>query len=57
MRSRNIIKILLVAAGGIYLLYRSWDNLEKMADDGLTLFGYLLIIGVLIIAVVKVLRA
>lgn len=57
MRLRNIIKILLVACGGIYLLYRSWDDLERMADDGLNLFGFLLIIGALILAVGKVLRS
>lgn len=57
MRLRNIIKILLVACGGIYLLYRSWDDLERMADNGLNLFGFLLIIGALILAVGKVLRS
>ena len=57
MKTRNIIKVLLVAAGGIYLLYRSWDDLERMADDSLTLLGFLLIIGMLGWAAGRVLRA
>lgn len=46
-----------MAAGGIYLTYRSWDELERMADDGATLFGFLLLIGVLALAIRQVLRA
>lgn len=57
MKTRNAIKILLVVAGGIYLLYRSWDDLESMADDWVNLFGMLLIFSLLAIAVVRVLRA
>ncbi|WP_170110491.1 hypothetical protein [Flavilitoribacter nigricans] len=57
MKTRNAIKILLVAAGGIYLLYRSWDNLERLADDWVNLFGIILIFGVLVLAITRVLRA
>ena len=56
MKTRNIIKLLLVAAGGIYMIYRSWDQLESMADDGTNLFGILLLIGVLALAIGRVLR-
>lgn len=39
------------------MIYRSWDDLERMADDGVNLFGFILILGILTLAVVRVLRA
>lgn len=57
MKIRNAIKILLVAAGGIYLLYRSRDAFERLADDWVNLMGILLIFGVIILAIGRVLRA
>lgn len=57
MKTRNVIKILLVAAAGVYVVYRSWDQLEQLTDDWVSLFGSLLLIGLLSIGVVRVLRS
>jgi uncharacterized membrane protein len=54
---RNFIKIMLVAAGGIYILYRSRDQIEHLADDWVTLLGSVLVFGLLSLGVVRVLRS
>ena len=57
MKTRNMIKLILVLAAGIYLIYRSWDELERMTDDVTILFGAVLIVGLLALAIGRVLRA
>ena len=57
MKTRNFIKIMLVSAGAIYLIYRSRNQLEHLTDDWFTFLGSILLIGLLSLGVIKVLRS
>lgn len=46
-----------MVAAGIYMIYRSWDQLERLADDSANLLGFILLFGILALAMGRVLRS
>ena len=57
MKTRQILKILLVIAGAAYLIRRSWGALTQMTHDWYSIMGIVLLLGLLTLAIVRVMRA
>ena len=57
MRTRRIIGWLLLFAGAAYGIYKAEPLLDRIADDGASIFGFVLIIIVILLAIGRILSS
>lgn len=57
MKTRQILKILLVVAGAAYLIRRAWGSISQITHDWTSLIGMILLLGLIGLGIGRVLRA
>ncbi|MEO0337676.1 MAG: hypothetical protein AAF242_00540 [Bacteroidota bacterium] len=57
MRTRRIIGWLLLFAGATYGIYKAEPLLDRIANDGASIFGFVLIFIVIILAISRILSS